>query len=179
MKNHFILLLVVTFSLVSVVSCERTSETVVATDNDTYSVAYDFKGVNFVKNTNHLYEYYRAFATPLYSGDVLLVYRQSGSNNGNPVWQLLPKTYFFDQGDMDYTFDFTKNDFQLYANANFDLSAQNVAFNSSYLYNQTFRIVIVPAGSGGTIIGKSAVNYNDYNAVIKYYKIDESKIKSL
>jgi len=43
--------------------------------------------------------------------------------------------------------------------------------------SQTFRIVIIP----GYFSNKTSlkVDLNDYNAVIKAYKIDEGKIKSL
>ena len=66
---------------------------------------------------------------------------------------------------------------QIYANANFDMVAQDTTFKNSYLNNQKFRIVIVPASFGAR--NSSSVNYDDYNAVIKYYKIDDSKVKSL
>ena len=49
--------------------------------------------------------------------------------------------------------------------------------SNNFRINQVFRIVIVPG-----FFGKSAsntVDLNDYNAVIKAYNIDDSKVKVL
>jgi len=50
------------------------------------------------------------------------------------------------------------------------------------LTNQTFRIVIIPGdyatySTSGT--KTTPVDYHDYNAVIKYYHIDDSKVEEL
>ena len=44
---------------------------------------------------------------------------------------------------------------------------------SAYLNNQTFRIVLVPASRAGR--AASNVNFEDYNAVVKYYNLKEPK----
>lgn len=156
-----------------IMSCDRNN-----VDNDTYSTVYDINE-NFVKSgtSNSLYGINKQFTNALYNSDVVLIYRQDGTSEGSPIWKLLPKTYFLTQGELDYSFDFTKNDVQIYANANFDMVAQDAAFKNSYLNNQKFRIVIVPASFGAR--NSSGVNHDDYNAVIKYYKINDSKVKSL
>jgi hypothetical protein len=72
---------------------------------------------------------------------------------------------------LDYDFDFTKNDIQIYADGNYDVST-----TPEYLNNQTFRVVLVPTSSGAK---NANLNYNDYNSVIKFYNIDDSKVKNL
>lgn len=171
MKKYFLLSAISLFALTTVVSCvERVDEVQQIQDNDTYSVAYDIKNVNFSYNSTDGYFISRTFNSPLYNTDVVLIYRQNGTSNGNPVWQQIPRTLYLSQGELDYDFDFTKNDVMIYAGGTFDISTV-----PQYINNQTFRVVIVPASGG-----KNAnVDYSDYNSVIKFYKIDEAKIKSL
>lgn len=177
MKKYFTWMILAIFGGLFLMSCERNTDTV---DNDTYSVVYDIRE-NFVKSStsNSLYGINKTFNTPLYSSDVVLIYRQDGTSSGNPIWKLLPKTYFLTQGELDYTFDFTRNDIQIYANGNFDLSAQDTTFKNTYLNNQVFRVVIVPASMGKKSATSVKIDYNDYDAVIKYFNIDDTKVKSL
>ena len=44
---------------------------------------------------------------------------------------------------------------------------------ATYLNNQTFRIVLVPASRANRTV--SQVNYEDYNAVVKYFNLKEPK----
>jgi hypothetical protein len=103
---------------------------------------------------------------------VILIYRKSGttSNNSN-VWQSIPRTLYLPQGELDYDFDFSREDFTIYAGGTYDLT-----FTPSYITNQTFRIVIVP---GYFSKGSSSIDFSDYNAVIKAYNIDDSKVTVL
>ncbi|MBW8358391.1 MAG: hypothetical protein K0M63_01160 [Weeksellaceae bacterium] len=169
MKNYFSLLLIALFGFVAVSCTDRIDDPV--QDYDTYSVTYDLKNVNFVYNATDGYHISRTFNTPIFSSDVVLVYRQNGTaNNGTPVWQSIPRTLFLTQGELDYDFDFTVNDIMIYAGGNYDIST-----TPTYLNNQTFRVVVVPASAG-----KNAnVDYSDYNAVIKFFNIDDSKVINL
>jgi hypothetical protein len=50
------------------------------------------------------------------------------------------------------------------------------AEKNTYLNNQTFRIVLVPASRASrTSAAAPKVNYEDYNAVVKYYNLKEPK----
>ena len=77
------------------------------------------------------------------------------------------------QGELDYNFDFTRNDINIFLDSNFDLTT----LSSTWAQNQTFRIVIIP----GYFSNKSnkVVDFNDYNAVIKAFNINENKIKTI
>ena len=164
MKKYFTLLLVAIFSLV-IVSCDDRDE--VVGDGTTYSKMTDITG-SFTDSNS--YEISQGLVNTE-STDVVLVYRQSGISNGNPVWQQIPRTLFLPEGELDYDFDFTKNDVLIKAGGNIVFSLQNNAFRDAYLNNQRFRIVLVPASQG-----KNAnVDYSDYNAVIKYYNIKDQK----
>ena len=105
------------------------------------------------------------------STDVVLVYRQSGVDNGNPIWQQIPRTLFLTEGELDYDFDFTKNDVLIKAGGTIDFSLQNAAFIANYLSNQRFRIVLVPASKGKN----AQVDFSDYQSVIKFYNIPDRK----
>lgn len=140
-------------------------------DNDTISEVFEIKNVNFGFNPTDGYTIYRSFNPQIFPSDVVLIYRLSGLINSNtPIWQAIPRTLYLPQGELDYDFDFSSIDFTIYAGGNY-----NLALTPSFLNNQTFRIVIVP----GFFSKNSSVDLNDYNAVIKAFNIDDSKVKVL
>ncbi|QOW11357.1 hypothetical protein Q73A0000_13805 [Kaistella flava (ex Peng et al. 2021)] len=172
MKKYFTLMLMAIFS-VAALSCDNRNNDVITQDNDTYSVVLDINNVNFSYNAQDGYFISRTFTKPLFNTDVVLMYRKTGSaTDGSPVWQSIPRTLYLANGnELDYDFDFTKNDVMIYASGNYDVST-----TPQYLNNQTFRVVLVPASPGGK---NANVDYSDYNSVIRYFKIDDSKVKSL
>jgi hypothetical protein len=140
-------------------------------DNDTISEVFELRNVNFGFNPNDGYTIYRTLNPQIFSSDVILIYRLSGLIDSNtPIWQSIPRTLYLNEGELDYDFDFSSVDFTIYAGGTY-----NLATTPSFITNQTFRIVIVP----GFFSKNSTVDFNDYNAVIKAYNIDESKIKRL
>ncbi len=167
MKKYFTILLLAFFA-VAVISCNDRDDNYVG-DGDTYPVALDIINENFTIQ-NGSYRITKEFTSPLVASDVVLIYRKAGESNGNPVWQAIPRTIYLSEGrEFDYDFDFTRNDIAIYADGNYD-----IATTPEYLNGQTFRVILVPASTGGK---NSAVNYDDYESVIKFYNIDESKIK--
>ncbi|PKB15639.1 collagen-like protein [Flavobacterium sp. 5] len=140
------------------------------------SEVFELRNINFSLDPNNGYIIYQKLNPVLYNGDVLLIYRLAGTiDSATPIWQQIPRTLFLTQGELDYDFDFSKEDFTIYAGGTYNLST-----TPSYINNQTFRIVIVPGPA--TVTGKSAstkVDLSDYNAVIKAYNIDDSKVKVL
>lgn len=165
MKKYFSFLLLAIFGFVAI-SCNDDRDV----DNDTYSVVYDVSE-NFTMANN--YEVLKTFNNPLYNEDVILVYRRDNSG-GTAVWQQIPRTLFLTEGELDYDFDFTANDVLLKAGGTINFANQPQAFHSTYLLNQVFRIVIVPASAG-----KVPVDYSNYNEVIKFFNIDDSKVRKL
>lgn len=169
MKKYFALVLVALFSFVAF-SCDDRNDNI--QDNDTYSVVLDIKNVNFEPATsNAQYSISRTFTRPLVDTDVVLIYRRAGEENGATVWQSIPRTIYLENGELDYDFDFSKNDIMIYADGTYDLSE-----TPAYLNNQTFRVVLVPASMGSK---NATVDYSDYNSVIRHFNIDDTKVKNL
>jgi len=158
-------------------SCDNDDDVVTQNpvDYDTYSTAYDISP-SFTKVNDNLYRFSDDFNSPLVESDVVLIYMQNGTDGGAPVWKLLPYTYYVGNlanDAVDYLFDFSK--FGITININ-STTAFSLTANPSYYQNKNFRVVVVPAKTGKS--AKAAVNYEDYNSVIKYYNIDESKIQT-
>ena len=150
------------FFAFSVLSCSNDDDEYV--DYDTYSTVYDLTNVSF-DNIDGVWTFYQPLQN-MYTSDVILVYLQNGSSGGSPIWQQIPITFYLNDGnEVDYNFDFTVNDLQIYAGGTFDLGG------SSYVNGKTFRIVFVPAEFGGK---NANVDHSDYESVIKYYNIDDS-----
>ena len=110
----------------------------------------------------------------IYSSDMVLVYRLDNIVGGVDVWKLLPQTYYFNDGTLDFTYDFyfTKFDVNIVMNGS-DLGT----ISDQFRINQIFRIVILPGYFSGRSTKK--VDKNDYNAVIKAYNINDSNVKIL
>lgn len=137
------------------------------------SEVFEIKNTNFSFSNADGYTIYRQLNPQIRAADVLLIYRLSGTiNQTTPIWQQIPRTLYTNQGELDYDFDFSRQDFTIYAGGNYNLN-----LTPNYIQNQTFRIVIVP----GTFSGKSSVDLKDlsYSEVIAKYNIDDSHVKVL
>lgn len=141
---------------------------------------FELRNVNFSHDNNAPdntgYTIYRTFNYDLFDGDVMLIYRLNYlTQSGTPVWQQIPRTLFLEEGELDYDFEFSKEEFTIFAGGDYDLT-----LTSEFLNGQTFRIVIVPGPEKLTSKSKpEKVDYSDYNAVIAKYKIDDSNVKQL
>ena len=135
-------------------------------DNDTISEVIE---VTTSFNAGNNYKRLITFNNPIYTSDMVLVYHLYDVVNGADVWRQMPQTYYLGtNGELDYNFDFTNYDVNIFLGANFDLNT----LSSVWTQNQTFRIVIVPGYFGN----KMAIDYSNYNAVVKTYNLDDSKI---
>ncbi|RZJ64579.1 MAG: hypothetical protein EOO45_18680 [Flavobacterium sp.] len=166
MKKIFLLL---TVGILSLTSCNNDDDFVNTTpvgDGDTVGETFDLNNVNltFDPNTGR-YAYLTIFDRPIVSSDVVLVYRRY-MDDGFNVWQSIPRTIYFDNGDeLDYDFNFSVNDVLIYATGNFD-----VGFAPGFTQNQQFRIVIVPSDF------VSGVDVNNYNEVARKMNTKESEV---
>lgn len=168
MSKKIILLLVIAIGT-SFMSCAGPEGPRGETGPD--SSVYEYRNVSF--NPSNQYTFSRGISLKL--EDNILIYRLSGViNSSTPVWQLVPRTIYFDNGDeFDYDYDFTRVDFAIYVGGNYDYTTE-----TSLLNDQIFRIVVIPGQFANKGI-QNPINLEDYNAVIKAYKIDESKIKTI
>ena len=166
-----ITLLFVFIGMITLQSCTVNSVQPTPVDNDTYSEVWE---VTRSFTTSNNFSTLVTFPHTIYSSDMVLVYRLSGIASGADVWKQLPETYFFNDGTLDfrYDFDFTKYDASIYMDG-YDLAGVSAAYRT----NQVLRIVVVPGYFGKT--AKSEIDFKDYNAVIKAFNIDESKVLKL
>jgi hypothetical protein len=164
MKKIIILLAVV--GMFSLQSCTTTTDSNYV-DNDT--IAEVFEVTTSFNSTNN-YSKIVALNPSIYTSDVVLVYRLAGVYQGQDVWKLLPETHYFDDGTMDfgYDFDFTINDVNIFMVGN-DL----LTVTDQYRLNQVLRIVIVPGRFA------TSINKNNYGAVISTLNINEDQIQKI
>jgi len=135
---------------------------------------YQVKGVSFTSTND--YNPIIPLDPTILSSEMVLLYRQDGTDNGAPIWKLTPELYYLADGRLDfgYNYNFTVRDVSIYMDGN-DLA--NVL--PDFRLNQTFRIVIIPGYLSGTAKSINKSNFSDYNAVIEKYKIDETKLKTI
>ncbi|ESU28853.1 hypothetical protein FLJC2902T_14500 [Flavobacterium limnosediminis JC2902] len=140
-------------------------------DQDTISEVFEFYGVDFLPND---YSVYLEFPHAIYTSDMVLVYRLAGVGPEGNEWKLLPETHYFPDGTLDYGY---RNDFTQYS-AIVDLYGYDLStLPNAFKLNQMFRVVVIPA-----FVNKKQTNpvdVNDYNAVVKAYHIEESKIQKI
>ena len=135
------------------------------------SEVFELRNINFQLNQNNEYTIFQNLNPYINDADNILIYRMSGTiDSQTPIWQLIPRTLFLDEGELDYDFDFSAIDFTIYAGGTY-----NLALTPQFIQNQTFRIVIVP----GYFSKNASLDYNDYNAVVKAFNIDDSNVTLL
>ena len=110
---------------------------------------------------------------PIYNSDMVLVYRLFDVLNGQSLWRQLPQAVYLPQGELDYNFDFTRNDIEIFLESDFDLATLGAFWSQ----NQVFRVVIIPGYFSNK--NNNAIDFNDYNAVVKAFKIKDNQIKSI
>jgi hypothetical protein len=136
------------------------------------SEVFELKNVNFTLNSTNEFTIFRDLNPMIFASDNILIYRMSGLiNPTTPIWQLIPRTLYLPQGELDYDFDFSKQDFTIYADGTY-----NLTLTPQFLNNQTFRIVIIP---GYFSRSTAVVDFNDYNAVIKHFNINDRNVTPL
>lgn len=169
MKKLFLMASLLMLGGAVLTSCDNNDTVQTVGDGDTYSIARDITG-NFTATNN----YKIGTNITLQGADVVLVYRRT-MDGSTAVWSQVPRTLYLTEGELDYDFDFTSGDVQIYAGGGINFAAQNQTFMNTYLNNQTFRVVLVPAS-----FGKNAnVDYSDYKSVAKYFNIQEEKIQTI
>jgi hypothetical protein len=142
-------------------------------DNDTISEVFEVtRSLTSTNNFSNIV----AYPHTIYSSDMVLLYRLSSVSGGNDVWKQMPETYYFNNGTLDfaYNFNFTKYDVEIFMEGN-DLAS----VPADKRINQIFRIVIVP----GFFVNKNSTPTAslpmDYESVISRYNIKESQIQKL
>ena len=139
-------------------------------DRDTISVVWEYTNVNFQPNS---YSVVLNFPYGIASSDMVLVYRLSDVYQGQDVWKLMPESYFFDDGTLDFRFS---NDFTRY-NAEVRLEGFNLGdLNPNVRLNQVLRVVVVPGYFGNK--AAKEVDFSDYNTTLQAFNINDSHVKT-
>lgn len=142
-------------------------------DGDTISEVFELQNVSFQLNQNNEYAIYRELNPVIFDSDNILIYRMTGTIDAQtPIWQLIPRTLFLDEGELDYDFDFSAVDFTIYAGGTY-----NLATTPQFINNQTFRIVIIPGYFSNRPM--NFIDFEDYNAVIEAFGINDSNVQVL
>ena len=135
------------------------------------SAVLEYPHVNLTLDQNGDYTFYRQISSNL--EDNVVIYRLSGTiDSQTPIWQPIPRTLYLDNGkEFDYDYDFSREDFTIYAGGNY-----NIETTPNYLYNQTFRVVIIPGNFANKGINLTQM---DYKSLIAKFDIDDTKIKRM
>lgn len=104
------------------------------------------QGFEVEADFNESNSYSQFFAFPeeveVLDTDIVVVYLlwDVDSETGNDVWQQLPVSVFFNDGELQYAFDHTVADVQLFLTGDTDLSTVGDEFTQ----DQIFRIAVLP-----------------------------------
>jgi hypothetical protein len=143
--------------------------------NALVGTTFDLVDVDF--NAGNQYQFGLTFANAkvnVEESDAVLVYIDWEDVNGSPAYRLLPQTAFLTSGILTYNFDRTNTDFSVFL----DGTAPRNTLPAEYTQNQRFRVIIVPADFAPARTS-APLDYKDYNAVVKAFNIDESKIRTI
>ena len=113
----------------------------------------------------------------VFESDLVLVYllfnQVDDPDGGDPidVWRLLPQTRILDQGLLQYNFDHTFLDVNIFLESDFDLGTLLPGDTD----NQVFRIAVVPAEFGTD----SSIDLTDFNSVMNAMQLDLESIEKI
>ncbi len=109
--------------------------------------------------------------------DAVLIYRlnvvEASDGSDLDTWSLIPQNFFLDQGIIQYVYNHTVNDVEIFIDGDFDLST----LSSQFTENQTFRVVVVPSSSNFAQI--TGLDVSNLDAVMYALDLNESDVKKL
>lgn len=107
----------------------------------------------------------------VYDTDVVLVYILWEQANGLDVWRLLPQTVVLPNGVIQYNYDYTYTDFQIFLE--FTIPANELL--PAETQNQIFRVAVLPAD----FVARKEVNVNDFNTISENPRLSFATISLL
>lgn len=123
------------------------------------------------------YIIYRTFPDNfvVYDGDAVLVYilwEQVETNAGlTDVWRLLPQTVVLNDGVLQYNFDFTTADVQIFLEGTTNFNNLLAAETE----DQIFRVAVLPA----VLAKNNSIDVTDFNAVMKSLNLNFNSIQEI
>ncbi len=123
--------------------------------------------VDFTEGNN--YEFVEPYGFDVFPYDVTLVYLKWSPEGEDPIWRLIPQQIYFDEGVLQYNYDFTDVDVRIFLDGNIDFGL----LGNEWTQNQVFRVVVVPADNVD-----ARMDFQDYDAVTKMLGLtDEDFVK--
>lgn len=143
---------------------------------DVLGITFDITKVDFTSANN--WGFILNFAEEnieVLPSDAVLVYVNWGTQGGLKSYQPLPQTAFGNNGlIVTYSFNRTDKDMEIFLDSN----VQRSQLATDWTRGFEFRVVVIPSDF---LKGRAnaEVDLNDYEAVVKAYNIDESKVKKI
>lgn len=100
--------------------------------------------------------------------DVILVYLLESVEDGADVWSLLPQTFYLEDGEVQYNYNHTTFDVNVYLHGTVNLDDLGPEFTD----DQTFRMVVVPSD----FALNSGVDVSNYQSVKAALNLSEKNI---
>ncbi|MCM8571086.1 collagen-like protein [Gramella jeungdoensis] len=100
--------------------------------------------------------------------DVILVYLLESVEDGADVWSLLPQTFYLEDGEVQYNYNHTTFDVNVYLHGTVDLNDLGPEFTD----DQTFRMVVVPSD----FALDSNIDVSNYQSVKAALNLSEKNI---
>ena len=134
--------------------------------------AFEIEG-DFTATNEYLLYFQFPNTVEVYESDIVLVYilweTVTGSDNKPlDVWRLLPQTVILDEGILQYNYDYTREDVQVFLGGTIDFATLLPA----EWENQVFRIVVMPADFAIDL----SLDVTNYNMVMKSLDLGSSKV---
>jgi hypothetical protein len=102
----------------------------------------------------------------IYDTDVVLVYMLWAQADGIDIWRLMPQTIVLDEGVLQYNFDYTVADVEVFL----EFTVPEGSLLPGETDGQIFRIAVLPAD----FANDKSVDVTDLNAILKSPQIDFS-----
>lgn len=133
--------------------------------------AFEVEGVDFNESNDYYSEPFSFDGIEVLESDIVAVYwLWDTDEDAGDIWQPLPASIYFEDGsEMQYSFDHTAFDVQLFLYGNVDLST----VGDDYTQDQVFKVVILPAD----YVEANKVDVSNMKEVMK--AVDKSKVKRL
>lgn len=142
---------------------------------DVLGRTFDITNVNFNSGNNWGYALnFDQQKIKVLPTDAVLVYVYWNDQGGLKAYRPLPQTAFGTNGlIVTYNFDRTDKDMEIFIDSNVPRNQLATDWTNGF----EFRVIVIP--SDPLLRNNAEVDLNDYNAVVKAYNIDESKIRKI
>ena len=114
-------------------------------------------------NSGNNYERIEPYGFNVEPFDVTLVYILWETDSGQDIWRLLPQRAEFNDGFLEYNFDFTQTDVRIFLDGTTDFNN----LGSEWTTSQVFRVVVIPADD------VDSIDISNIKTVMKVGQIQE------